>query len=74
MKVQVVKDVFDVFLEELPELSPEKEIEFGIDVPKFFKKKKVRSVEGNSRTNFLKGENCKTLEFMKLYMISKIEV
>ena len=54
-EIPVVKDVFDVFLEEFPELSPDKEIEFGIDVPKFFKKKKVRSVEGNSRMNFVKG-------------------
>ena len=49
-KIPVVKDFLDVFLEELPELSPDKEIKFGIDVPKFFKKK-VRSVEGNSRSN-----------------------
>ena len=28
----------------------------------------------NSRTNFLKGENCKTLMFMRLYMVSKIEM
>ena len=39
-KIPVVKDFLDVFLEELPELSPDKEIEFGIDVPKFFFKKK----------------------------------
>ena len=54
-KIPVVKDFLDVFLEELPELSTDKEIEFGINVPQLFKKKKVRSVEGNSRTNFLKG-------------------
>ena len=40
MKVQVVKDFLDVFPKELPGLPPDKEIEFGIDVPKFFKKKK----------------------------------
>ena len=28
----------------------------------------------NSRTNLLKGENCKTLMFMRLYMVSKIEM
>ena len=39
-EIAVVKDFLDVFLEELPGLSPDKEIEFGIDVPKFFKKKK----------------------------------
>ena len=33
MKVQVVKDFLDVFPEELPGLFPDKEIEFGIDVP-----------------------------------------
>ena len=33
MKVQVVKDFLDVFLEELLGLLPDKEIEFGIDVP-----------------------------------------
>ena len=33
MKVQVVKDFLDVFPEELPGLLPDKEIEFGIDVP-----------------------------------------
>ena len=66
-----------MFPEELPGLPPEKENEFSIDVPQLFQKKKVkkvRSVEGNSRTNFLKGENCKTLELMKLYMVSKIKV
>ena len=73
-KIPVVKDFLDVFLNELLELSTDKEIEFGINVPQLFKKKKVRSVEGNSRTNFLKGENCKTLEFMKFDMVSKIEV
>ena len=39
-KIPIVKDFLDVFLEELPELFLDKEIEFGIDVPKFFKKKK----------------------------------
>ena len=33
MKVQIVKDFLDVFPEELPGLLPDKEIEFGIDVP-----------------------------------------
>ena len=73
MKVQVVKDFLDVFLEELPELFLDKEIEFGIDVPKFFKKKYDRLKEIRGQI-FLRGENCKTLEFMKLYMVSKIEV
>ena len=40
MKVQVVNDFLDVFPEELPELSADKEIEFGINVPQLFKKKK----------------------------------
>ena len=31
-KIFLVKDFFDVFLEELPGLSSDKEIEFGIDV------------------------------------------
>ena len=39
MKVQVLKDFLEVFLEELPELSTDKEIEFGINVPQLFKKK-----------------------------------
>ena len=37
-KIPVVKDFLDVFLEELPGLSPNKEIEFGIDVPQLFQK------------------------------------
>ena len=37
-EIPVVKDVLDVFLQELPELSSDKEIEFGIDVPKLFQK------------------------------------
>ena len=32
-KIPVVKDFLDVFPEELPRLSPKREIEFGIDVP-----------------------------------------
>ena len=35
-EIAVVKDFLDVFLEELPGLSPDKEIEFGIDVPQLF--------------------------------------
>ena len=35
-KILVVKDFLDVFLKELPELSADKEIEFGIDVPQLF--------------------------------------
>ena len=38
-KIPVVKDFLDVFLEELLELSTDKEIEFGINVPQLFKKK-----------------------------------
>ena len=38
MKIQVVKDFLDVFFEELPGLPPDKEIEFGIDVPQLFQK------------------------------------
>ena len=37
-KIPVVKDFLNVFLEELPELSADKEIEFGINVPQLFKK------------------------------------
>ena len=37
-EILVVKDFLDVFLEELPELSADKEIEFGINVPQLFKK------------------------------------
>ena len=33
MKVQVVNDFLDVFPEKLPGIPPEKENEFGIDVP-----------------------------------------
>ena len=36
MKVQVVKDFLDVFPEELLGLPPDKEIEFGMDVPQLF--------------------------------------
>ena len=32
-KILVVKDFLDVFLEELPGLPLDREIEFGIDVP-----------------------------------------
>ena len=38
-KIPIVNDFLDVFLEELPELSADKEIEFGINVPQLFKKK-----------------------------------
>ena len=38
MKVQVVKDFLDIFPEELPGLPPDREIEFGIDVPQLFQK------------------------------------
>ena len=38
MKVQVVKDFLDVFLEKLPRLPTDREIEFGIDVPQLFQK------------------------------------
>ena len=41
MKVQVVKDFLDLFLEELPELSAKKENEFGIDVPQLFQKNTI---------------------------------
>ena len=37
-EIFIVKDVLDIFLEELPELSTDKEIEFGIDVPQLFQK------------------------------------
>ena len=37
-EIPVVKDFLDVFPEELPRLLPDKEIEFGIDVPQFFQK------------------------------------
>ena len=37
-KIPVVKDFLDVFLEELPELSADKEIEFGINVPQLFQR------------------------------------
>ena len=33
MKVQVVNDFLDVFSEKLPGIPPEKENEYGIDVP-----------------------------------------
>ena len=72
-KIPVVKDFLDVFLEELPELFADKEIEFGIDVPQLFQRRYDRLKEIRGRI-FLRGENCKTLEFMKFYMISKIEV
>ena len=32
-EIPVVKDFFDIFLEELLGLPPDREIEFGIDVP-----------------------------------------
>ena len=32
-EIPVAKDFFDVFLEELPGLPLDREIEFGIDVP-----------------------------------------
>ena len=38
MKVQVIKDFFDVFLEKLPGLPLDREIEFGIDVAQLFQK------------------------------------
>ena len=37
-EILVVKDFLNVFLEELPEFSTDKEIEFGIDVPQLFQK------------------------------------
>ena len=37
-KIPVVKDFLDVFLEELLGLPPDREIEFGIDVPQLFQK------------------------------------
>ena len=37
-EIPVVKDFFDVFLEKLLGLSPDKEIEFGIYVPQLFQK------------------------------------
>ena len=54
MKVQVVKDFLEVFLEELPELSADNEIEFGINVPQLFKKRYDRLKEIRGRI-FLKG-------------------
>ena len=62
-----------MFLEELPGLPPKKENEFGIDVPQLFQRRYDRLKEIRGRI-FLRGENCKTLKFMKFYMISKIEV
>ena len=62
-----------MFLEKLPGLPPEKENEFGIDVPQLFQRKYDQLKEIRGRI-FLKGENCKTLEFMKFDMISKIKV
>ena len=32
-EIPIVKDFFDVFPEKLPGLPPNREIEFGIDVP-----------------------------------------
>ena len=72
-KIPIVKDFLEVFLEELPELSADKEIEFGINIPQLFKKRYDRLKEIRGQI-FLRGENCKTLEFMKLDMVSKIKV
>ena len=41
--------------------------------PQLFQKGMLSCLK-NSRTNFLKGENCKTLVFVKSYMASKMEV
>ena len=62
-----------MFLEKLPGLPPKKENEFGIDVTQLFQRKYDRLKEIRGRI-FLRGENCKTLEFMKFDMISKIKV
>ena len=42
--------------------------------PQLFQKKSMFSYFKNSRMNFLKGENCKTLVFMRSYMVSNLEV
>ena len=38
-KIPIVKDFLEVFLEELSELSADKEIEFGINVPQLFQRR-----------------------------------
>ena len=48
-KIPVVKDFLDVFLEELPELSAEKENEFGIDVRQLFQRRYDRLKEIRGR-------------------------
>ena len=63
MKVQVVKDFLDV-PEELPRLPPGKQ-----NVPTMYDR--LKEIRGRI---FLRGENCKTLEFMKFDMVSKIKV
>ena len=37
-EISAIKDFSDVFLEELPGLPPDREIEFGINVPQLFQK------------------------------------
>ena len=54
-KIPVVKDFLDVFLEELPELSADKEIEFGINVPQLFKKKRYDRLKEIRGRIFLRG-------------------
>ena len=41
--------------------------------PQLFQKATFSCFKKKSRTNLLKGENCKTLMFMRSYMASKIE-
>ena len=53
-KIPVVKDFLDIFLEELPELSADKEIEFGINVPQLFKKSMLSCLKIRGRI-FLRG-------------------
>ena len=54
MKDHVVNDFLDVFPEKLPGIPPEKENEFGIDVPHPFQRKYDRLKEIRGRI-FLRG-------------------
>ena len=54
-KISVVKDFLDVFLEELPELSADKKIKFGINVPQLLKKKGMLSCLKIRERIFLRG-------------------
>ena len=55
-EIPVVKDFPNVFLEELPGLLPDREIEFGINVPQLFKKKRYDRLKEIRGRIFLRGE------------------